>query len=135
MSKKEIYDFKSNYFRLIKQHRSFLWHTTKKKNLNAINFQIQKRIMLTEGHSEDSQRSLVVDDDIENSIIPTFPPDHPRGLFSKLGGSQLERIGILISDQSLNRNFQESNKMEPICYGGVKVEGQLRWRLKSAIQL
>ena len=65
-----------------------------------------------------------MDDDIENSIIPTFPPDHPRGLFSKLGESQLERIGIPISDQSLNRNFQESNKMEPICYGGVKVEGQ-----------
>ena len=123
LDKKRFNDFKSNIFRLLNQHRKFLWFSAKKKNQNSIKFRQQKRngteeefIRRPEESSSTTRNSTIE----ESSSM--FPQDHPKSISSKLGGSELEKIGILVSDQSLNRQFSQNDGLDPISYGGVEVD-------------
>ena len=127
----QINTLKSNFFRLVKDHMEYLWFQQKKKNCNAINF---KRLKFREFPDKSQDNSFPQNHgcDVELStgehlpfqpLEAKFPVDHPNELYAKLGGSSLQRMGIVLSDNDLDLryNIENSEPAQPLAYGGVNL--------------
>jgi len=67
------------------------------------------------------------------NVISLFPEDHPTVIFgdsSKMNSGELERIGVKITDETLDSYFEEVS-LPTITYGGVGVDGDEAAALNS----
>ena len=128
--KTQINILKSNFFRLVSEHRNYLWNEQKMRCSRAISFKMRKSGLLPHQQPIDNPFTVSVHPSGETttdgltveSLKSKFPEDHPEDLYGKLGGSSLRKIGVHVSDKDLEARYEEeSTSRNPIVYGGVNL--------------